>query len=107
MAFRKAALAALALAATVAHARLQASLQADGTADTKGGSADEAGASILAPPPAEVNQHLTICNAYSSTEPMTVLQQKAKAASAVLTQAWLHELPATGLADERWDRARI
>lgn len=83
MAFSRAVLVVLAIAVAVAQARMQR-LATDGNAAAA--SSDESGTSILVPPPDQINQLLTVCNAYSSTEPMTVLQLNPKKSPTVLTQ---------------------
>lgn len=88
MAFSKAFFAVLTLASVrAASVGAHQRLETDGTEVVNGSSAEKAVASILVPPPAQNNQQLTICNAYSDAQPMTVLQLNPKASATVLTQA--------------------
>lgn len=79
--------AVLALSAAFASARMQGQgrLQTDGAAGVEGAETTGAATTILVTPPAKVDHRLTICNAYSSSEPMSVVQHNPDTLPTLLT----------------------
>jgi hypothetical protein len=85
MASPKGICAVLALSGAVANARMQGRLQADGAVGVDGAETTGAATSILVTPPAKIDHSLTICNAYSSSEPMSVVQHNPDTLPTLLT----------------------
>lgn len=85
-AYSKALSVVLAFGTAFTHARMQGRLQADGAAVADGTVGEGVATSILVAPPAKTDHRLTICNAYSSPEPMSVVQHNPDTLPTLLTK---------------------